>query len=272
MMPHNFKVKYAELIIQQFRLALLVTLLSSISISTFGWGRKGHHIIVDVAQSIVNKSTNDSIAKYLADETWQAASIWMDELRGNSQFDYMRKWHFVNMEKTESYSPIIENGDNVVNQLDIAISNLKNRRNLTPDQVTLNIKVLFHLMGDLHNPLHVGYGYDRGGNDVKVIFNEKTYSLHRIWDTEIIEAKQTTQSDIMDRLQKTKKRKLKRLAKGSAPKWLADPRSALPVVYSLTTDTVTTQYLEQGNPVAANLLFLGGVRLGVTLNDIFRKY
>jgi hypothetical protein len=127
-------------------------------------------------------------------------------------------------------------------------------------------------MGDLHNPLHVGYGYDRGGNDVKVLFNNKTYSLHRIWDTEIIEVKQTTQSDIMDRLQKTKKRKLKRIAKGSAPKWLADSRSALPVVYSLTTDTITTQYFEQGNPVAENLLFLGGVRLGVTLNQIFRKY
>lgn len=271
-MPHYFKAKYAELTIQRLRLVFFVTMFCSTSIAAFGWGRTGHHIIADVAQSIVNQSTNDSITKYLSNETWQAASVWMDELRGNSQFDYMRKWHFVNMEQNVAYSPAIENGDNVVNQLDVAIRNLKNRRNLTPDQVTLNIKVLFHLMGDLHNPLHVGYGYDRGGNDVKVIYNEKTFSLHRIWDTEIIEAKQTTRSDIMERLQKTKKRKLKRLAKGSAPKWLADSRSALPVVYSLTTDTITTQYLEQGNPIAANLLFLGGVRLGVTLNDIFRKY
>lgn len=271
-MPRIFKAKYAELTIQRLRFVFLVALLSSTSIATFGWGRTGHHIIVDVAQSIVSKSTNDSITKYLADETWQAASVWMDELRGNSQFDYMRKWHFINMEQNEAYSPNIENGDNVVTQLDATIRNLKNRRNLTPDQVKLNLKVLFHLAGDLHNPLHVGYGYDRGGNDVKVIFNNKSFSLHRIWDTEIIEAKQTTRSDIMDRLQKTKKRKLKRIAKGSPSTWFIDSRSALPVVYSLSTDTITTQYLEQGNPVAENLLFLGGVRLGVTLNDIFRKY
>lgn len=267
-----FKAKYAELSIRTIRMVFLVTLLCCTAISTFGWGRAGHHIIVDVAQSIVTKSTNDSIAKYLADETWHNASIWMDELRGNPEFDYMRKWHFVNMEKNQAYSPAIENGDNIVNQLDVAIRNLKNRRNLTPNQVAINIKVLFHLMGDLHNPLHVGFGNDRGGNDVKVFYNGKTFSLHRIWDTEIIEAKPSTRSDIMDRLQKTKKCKLKRLAKGGAQKWLTNSRSALPVVYSLTTDTITTQYLEQGNPVAQNLLFLGGVRLGVTLNKIFRKY
>jgi hypothetical protein len=266
------KATHPKFILQRLRLTFLIALLSSISIASFGWGRTGHHIVIDVAQSIASNSTLDSITKYLADETWQAASTWMDELRGNSQFDYMRKWHYINLEPTQAYSPTIENGDNVVTQLDAAIRNLKNRRNLSPDQVKLNLKVLFHLAGDLHNPLHVGYGTDRGGNDVKVIFNDKTFSLHRIWDTEIIESQPTTRSDIMDRLQKTKKRKLKRLAKGSAPTWFLDSRAALPVVYSLTSDTITTPYLEQGYPVAENLLFLGGVRLGVTLNEIFRKY
>jgi hypothetical protein len=184
----------------------------------------------------------------------------------------MRKWHYINLEPNEAYSPTIENGDNVVTQLDAAIRNLKTRRNLTPEQVKLNLKVLFHLMGDLHNPLHVGYGNDRGGNDVKVIYNDKTFSLHRIWDTEIVETQTNAKGDVMDRLQHTKKRKLKRLARGSAQNWFLNSRAALPVVYSLSSDTITTPYLEQGYPVAQNLLFLGGVRLGITLNDIFRKY
>ncbi len=254
------------------RFFLPLVLVCNFTLSTFGWGRTGHQIIVDLAQEIAKPSTLDSINKYLANETWHAASTWMDELRGQSQYDYMRKWHFINIEKGETYSPNIENGDNVVHQLQVAISNLKNRRNLTSEQISLNLKVLFHLMGDLHNPLHVGYGTDRGGNDVKVVFNEKSYSLHRIWDTEIIETNPNTRNDLKEKLNSTKKRKIKRLARGNPQVWFLDSRAALPTVYSFQSDSLNTAYFESGYPVAQNLLFLSGVRLGVTLNDIFRKY
>lgn len=259
-------------IIAKLRLVSLVALLTSVSIASFGWGRTGHHTIVDIAQNYVSNSTLDSISKYLANDTWHAASTWMDELRGNSQYNYMQKWHYINVDKGQAYSPTIENGDNVVTQLDSAIFNLKNRRNLTPEQVKLNLKVLFHLMGDLHNPLHVGYGSDRGGNDVRVVFNGKSFSLHRIWDTEIIETNQYFKDNISSKLQNTRRRELKRIAKGNATIWFIDGRNALPTVYTLSSDTITTDYLEQGHPVAENLLFLAGVRLGFTLNDIFRKY
>ncbi len=45
---------------------------------------------------------------------------------------------------------------------------------------------LIHVIGDAHQPLHCGYGYDRGGNDVKVtLFGEET-ELHAVWDTGMI--------------------------------------------------------------------------------------
>jgi hypothetical protein len=127
-------------------------------------------------------------------------------------------------------------------------------------------------MGDLHNPLHAGYGFDRGGNDTKVVFNGRSFNLHRIWDAEIIETNDNFKDNISTKLKDTKRRELKRIAKGSASVWFIDAREALPTVYALSSDTITTEYLEQGHPVAENLLFLAGVRLGYTLNDIFRKY
>jgi hypothetical protein len=267
-----FKTKTASVIIEKLRLVSLFTVLTSISIASFGWGRTGHHTIIDIAQNYVSISTFDSVNKYLTPDSWHATSTWMDELRGNSQFDYMRKWHYINVDKNQTYSPTIENGDNVVTQLDSAIYKLKNRRNLTPEQVKLNLRVLLHLMGDLHNPLHAGYGSDRGGNDVKVIFNGKSFNLHRIWDTEIIETNPFAKDNIAYRLKKTKKSELKPLTKGNATIWFMDARAALPTVYALSTDTITTEYLQQGHPVAENLLFVAGVRLGYTLNDIFRKF
>jgi hypothetical protein len=42
------------------------------------------------------------------------------------------------------------------------------------------------MVGDIHQPLHVGLSDDRGGNKVKVEwFGEKT-NLHRLWDTDLI--------------------------------------------------------------------------------------
>ena len=44
-------------------------------------------------------------------------------------------------------------------------------KRLSPDQQKKNLFILFHLVGDIHQPLHVGYSSDKGGNEVQVQFN-----------------------------------------------------------------------------------------------------
>ena len=44
------------------------------------------------------------------------------------------------------------------------------------------LKFLGHFMGDLHQPLHAGFGYDRGGNDTEVLWNGERENLHWVWD------------------------------------------------------------------------------------------
>ena len=202
--------------------------------------------------------------------TWESASTWMDELRGDSKYDFMKKWHYINIDKGNKYDTTIENGNNVVKQLEIAIKNLKNRSKLSKEEINLNIKVLFHLMGDLHQPLHVGYGSDRGGNDVKVTYNGKLLSLHRIWDTDIIESKKNTTEDILSKLSQTPKRKLKKMAKGDILQWFTESRTSLDIAYSYT-EVISDDYINKTYPIVENLLLEGGVRLGKELNDIFKN-
>ncbi len=45
---------------------------------------------------------------------------------------------------------------------------------------------LIHVIGDVHQPLHCGYGYDRGGNSVNVTFFGEQTELHAVWDTGMI--------------------------------------------------------------------------------------
>ncbi len=48
------------------------------------------------------------------------------------------------------------------------------------------VKFVIHLVGDLHQPLHVFRARDKGGNDIKVEFFNNRTNLHRLWDSGLI--------------------------------------------------------------------------------------
>jgi hypothetical protein len=58
--------------------------------------------------------------------------------------------------------------------------------------------MLVHLIGDIHQPLHVGNGKDRGGNDFKVNWFNEESNLHKIWDSEIINYQDLSYTEYAD--------------------------------------------------------------------------
>ena len=50
------------------------------------------------------------------------------------------------------------------------------------------IKLLVHLLGDIHHPLHVGFERDLGGNTIQLSSRDK--SLHEVWDYDLVNTKQ----------------------------------------------------------------------------------
>jgi len=50
------------------------------------------------------------------------------------------------------------------------------------------VKYLINLMGDLHQPLHLGNAEDDMGKNIKVNFRGKTMSLYDLWDKELAQA------------------------------------------------------------------------------------
>ncbi|CAJ1357102.1 unnamed protein product [Effrenium voratum] len=57
------------------------------------------------------------------------------------------------------------------------------------------LKMLINLVGDLHQPLHVGYAGDNSGRKVLVKFRGQTMSLYDVWDHAISEAVRTQESN-----------------------------------------------------------------------------
>lgn len=98
----------------------LVTLFSLISLLSFSWGAKGHKIVAEIAYRALDKSIIDSVQYFLGDMTFQEASVWMDEVRSNSAYDYLKPKHYVNAEKDVTY--VKTKGDDIVNELDAVLA------------------------------------------------------------------------------------------------------------------------------------------------------
>src|ERR1043166_2710223 len=95
------------------------------SISCIAWGAYGHKLVGDIAKVYVNKSASHSVQKYLGDMNWADASVWMDEIRSNHFYDYLKPMHYINVEEGKSY--VKSNEDNIINELEKVIQELKNR-------------------------------------------------------------------------------------------------------------------------------------------------
>lgn len=244
---------------------ILIVLFSLISFFSFGWGEVGHHIIAQIAKVHVSKNIQDSVNKYLGAMSWESASTWMDDMRRNPEYAYFKTWHYINIEKDMPYDSTKTETDNVYVQLQTAINNLKNKKNLSPEQITYNLKILFHLIGDFHQPLHVGYGVDRGGNEIKVYFLGKRTNLHAIWDTDIIEHTNIS----FDEVNALSEKKIyKKMGEFNLMQWMTQTRKMLVAVYNFS-NPIESKYIEDSKSIIKHQLLLAGLRLAQILTITF---
>jgi hypothetical protein len=66
----------------------------------------------------------------------------------------------------------------------------------------LALRFIVHLVGDLHQPLHVGKCCDRGGNEVKVSFFGKPTNLHAVWDSQLVDDEQLSFTEMAAKLER----------------------------------------------------------------------
>lgn len=233
------------------------------------WGPKGHKIVADIARTNLNSGIEKIVQKYLEDVSFEDASIWMDEIKSDSNFDYMKPWHYVNIEKNKEYHDVPD-GD-IVNELKRVIDELKNYQKMADKTVNLDLKILFHLCGDICQPLHTGYGRDQGGNFVKLIYNDEKTNLHHIWDSKIIESENITTGSCLQFAGQFSKEQLNSIQKIDVLNWMNDSRSLLQSVYNFNGFKISKNYINNNKIVIEKQLLKGGLRLAAVLNDIFKS-
>ena len=246
---------------------LLVAVFSGISVKSLAWGKRGHELVAEVAFRFLDDSTQQIVKKYLGNLSIEEAANWMDDERGNSYYNYMRTWHYLDMDKGENYTPSTER--NILTVLHSAIVELKDYRNMKRKDVKYRLLLIFHLIGDLHQPLHTGYAIDKGGNTIEITSPYVGGNLHSIWDTQILEYKNITLDSCMQTYAALDTAEVAEIKKINELKWMYQSRSLLDRVYSFENNFLDKNYVDSNAEVIKKQLVMGGLRLASLLSSIF---
>jgi hypothetical protein len=232
---------------------------------TFAWGPEGHAIVSRLAMQFVTDDVRKNVLAVLGNTSIDTAANWMDIMKSNSDYDFMKSWHYLDFAKDKIYEP--NNNDNIVNRLILTYNELSHKNTLCSDQVQKDLFILLHLMGDLHMPLHAAYDDDNGGNKVMVQYDTiKTHNLHRFWDEDIIALAKITDKDCLD-LYKTGSVNYKKEI--DFLQWMKESRSLLDGVYDYPGFVLSKTYLAKNKIVVQKQLLLAGLRLADVLNKLF---
>jgi hypothetical protein len=231
------------------------------------WGSKGHKLIAKIAATQLKPAVKDSLNLYLNNMNFEDAATWMDDVRSDHTYDYQSQWHYINIDKGLAYTDTSTN--NVVWAIHKAINEIKHRQFYSKNEIAIDIKILFHLVGDVHQPLHTGYATDQGGNTITVYINQASSNLHRVWDTNIIEDYILPEPLTWVNLSKYSPAEIAQIKDTSVVDWMHESRSFLDQAYNFKHDNITKQYIETNKPVIEKRLFYAGIRLGILLNHLF---
>ncbi len=156
------------------------------AVTAFGWSQKGHDTVAYIAEKHLSEAAADSVTSLLDGKSPVYWANWLDNASHTPDYAYTKTWHYKNIDAGTPYdeAPTIKSGDVVSaarEQIAILADSVSTR-----SQKQLALKILIHLIGDMHQPMHMGHFTDRGGNNVKVRFFDRDSNLHSIWDGSIM--------------------------------------------------------------------------------------
>ena len=167
---------------------LSFSLCLTAALSSFGWGQKGHDVVAAIAERHLTPEAEAMVSELLDGKSIIYWANWLDNASYTPELKYTKTWHYKNVNEGVRYE---EMG---VNSSGDAVTALKSRMEIltdtasSRDEKVLALKILVHIMGDLHQPLHLGHANDLGGNRIKVKFFDRETNLHSVWDNSLPDA------------------------------------------------------------------------------------
>jgi hypothetical protein len=174
------------------RWAKFLLILLTWTAPALAWGPQVHRIVGVEAVRLLDPALQAEVAEIIGgdsdDEIGQACN-WPDEVRETPAWNWSGPLHYVNIPhhaSTYDRQRDCPDGLCITEGIRKFAAEL-GRPELGTERRRQAFAWLCHLVGDLHQPLHAGFGDDRGGNRVMVSYRGQSYNLHEFWDSVLVE-------------------------------------------------------------------------------------
>jgi hypothetical protein len=245
------------------------------SVFLLSWGVLGHRTVAKIAGMHLTPNARAAVEYYLGNQTMSDVSTYPDEILREEQYRYTAPWHYINVTLGYDYgqfSAAVHNlqGDNVYTALQKCENDLRDHSK-TKDEKAFALKFVIHLVGDLHQPMHVSRAEDKGGNTIKVTFNGQDANLHSLWDTRLIEHQELNYEQLAVKYDHATPEQIRQWQSDDLMKWLFESYQFSARIYadaSKSTD-FDEAYYQAHLPVIQQRIEQAGIRLAGVLNSIF---
>ncbi len=244
-------------------------LLVCFSIHALAWGATGHRATGHIAEKYLSKKAKKELKRILGQESLAMVSTWMDEVRSDPAYDHTHDWHWVTIPDGLTYEQTEKNpkGD-IIQTLDRLIAELK-QGGLDDKTKAEHVKMIVHLVGDIHQPLHVGKEGDKGGNDVRLTWFRGNSNLHRVWDSDMINGSQLSYTELAESLGRPDKLTVAAWQNTSVRDWAYESMSYRERIYAIGDGNLSYEYSYKNFDLVKLRLLQAGIRMAAVFNDIF---
>jgi len=262
--------------INQIKKTILFGLFLYLPFSSMAWGVLGHRIVGQIADGYLTKQAKKEIKNILGNESVAMASNWPDFIKSDPAFSYLSPWHYINLKaglsKEQVYNYLAtDTVTDAYTKINWLSAQLKNKA-LSQDNKILYLRLLIHIAGDIHQPMHTGRYEDLGGNKIKVLWFNNPYNLHQIWDERLIDFQQLSYTEYADAINHSTKVQRKQWQAEPVSEWVWQSYQYAEKIYAdiKPDEKLNYQYNFKYVDILNQQLLKGGVHLAGLLNEIFK--
>jgi len=266
-------------------LSLLLTLTLSLILpsAAFAWGQMGHRIVAEVAYHYLSPEACRDVDDILGTHGLVYWATWPDEIKTDpSIYPMSYDWHFQDIDGNLSPDQLHQlrlqyptHGGHLWATYDQLLMQLPGY----PQTLTINdvempyhdaLVFLIHLTADGCCPMHMARESDKGGNDIKIDWNDTPTNLHKVWDEKIIQSRGFSYTEYAQMLIDTYGAQADSLSQLSDEAVLSDLYTTTQAIYAYQSEGPHTpyQYVWRWRTTCDRLLFLAGLRLANNIHYI----
>ncbi|MBJ2184634.1 MAG: S1/P1 nuclease [Muribaculaceae bacterium] len=251
---------------------LISAAMLSLSLAAFGWGQKGHDTVVYIAENHLTDATKAAVDSLFDGKSPVYWANWLDNASHTPEYAYTKTWHYKNVDADRTYDDMPANpaGD-AIGAIKQQIEILSNPATTKPE-AQLALKILIHVVGDMHQPMHMGHATDLGGNRTKVKFFGRDTNLHSILDSNLVEsAHKWSYTEWQQQLDRLSPEEEVLVVQGTVDDWGRETIEITRDVYNFFQPGLNVSYdqVAYWAPTIEQQLLRGGLRLAHVLNTIY---